>query len=382
MISRSSVRTAAKALAQDAGPGTSATGVQLLLRDPGDYNLCLLQALKIFTRDKPHLRIVDHAITVAGFRFALAGSGALSSLAGLDAFVLGASQLQAVYLPWDVTSQDQRPLDENVWRVVLDPGQTAVLELLDRSASVSQILRLIFSTPHQLTEAPNTVVAPSVAATSAIAANGAGNVTAGTHSWVYTWVTAQGETPPAPASNVVDVTAPGTQGQVTVTVQASGDPGVTHVRLYRTVAGNTGAHKRVLEQEVGAPAAYGIALTDNVGDGGLGGDAPSTNTAGGQNTVYDADEEALSLLAASLILEVAAVKAAQNTGNSGLPTDIVDRRTQSDIYRSRSKELREFYNGIVGLGSSDNVPPASAFRDLDLPDRYGYGRLWHSAGVR
>lgn len=383
MISRSSVRTAAKALAQDAGPGTSAVGVQLLFSDPGDYNLVLAQALRLFAKDRPNVRVVDHAVTTAAFRFALSGGSALASLTGLDAWVLGASQLQQVFLPWDITAQNQSALDENVWRVVTDPGPTAVLELRDRAAAVGQVLRLHFSAPHTLSDAPNVVTAPTVAPAVALTAATPGNVTAGAHSYVYTWVTAHGETTPSPASAPLTVVAPGTEGQVTVTVQASADPGVTAVRVYRTIAGDTGSRLRVGEFAISAPASAGVAVVDNLADGALGAAAPATNTAGGTNTVFEADEDALAVLGASLILQEAAVKAAQNTGSSGLPGDIVDRRTQSDIYRSRAKELREVYASMLGLGATRaELGPASGVRDLDLPERYGLGRLWHTTGVR
>lgn len=383
MISRYSVRTAAKALAQDAGPGTSAAGVQLLFSDPGDYNLVLLQALRLFSKDRPNARVVDHAVTAAGFRFALSGAGALASLTGVNAWALGASQLLQVFLPWDVTAQGAGPLDENVWRVSQDPGPTAVLELLDRSAAVGDLLRLVFTAPHTLSEAPNTVAAPTAAPTAVVGTAGPGNVTAGAHSYVYTWVTAHGETTPSPASTPLTVSAPGTEGTVVVTVQQSADPGVTAVRVYRTIAGDTGSRLLVGEFAIGAPVNVGITVIDNVADGSLGAAAPSTNTAGGTNTVFDADEDALAVLAASLILQEAAVKSAQNTGNSGLPNDIVDRRTQSDIFRSRAKELRETYASMLGLGANRaELGPASAVRDLDMPERYGLGRLWHGTGVR
>lgn len=395
MISRYSVRTAAKALAQDAGPGSSATGVQLLFSDPGDYNLVLLQALRLFSKDRPNTRVVDHLVMAAGFRLALSGGSALASLAGADAWVLGASTLQQVYLPWDVAVQNAAPLDENVWRLTQDPGPTAVLELLDRSAAVGQTLRLVFSVPHTLSEAPSVIAAPTVAPTAAMATSGPGNVTTGTHRYVYTWVTAHGETAPSPPSAVLTVVNASVQGQVTVRVQASTDPGITAVRLYRTIAGDTGDRLLVLEsavteptyvlsgEPVGVSVPVGIDLTDNVADGSLGAAAPATNTAGGVNTVFEADGDALAVLTASLILQEAAVKSAQNTGNTGLPNDIVDRRTQSDIFRSRAKELRELYTSILGVGTArSELGPASAVRDLDMPERYGLGRLWHVPGVR
>lgn len=380
MISRASIRTKAKAYAQDAGPGTSAVGVQLLL-NLADYDLGILQALQIYAVDRPLERVVDHTLAAAGFRLALAGTGALSSLSGANAWVDGKSTLRAVYLPWEVATQGQAPLDENTWRVVRDPA-AIVLELLDRSAAVGQVLRLVFTGVHALTEAPNAVSAPTAAPTATVASQGPGNVTTGTHSYVYTWVTAHGETTPSPASSVVTVVDASTQGQVQLTLPTSAEPGVTAARVYRTVAGDAGSRLLVGEFAIAGHSLTGITVYDNVADGSLGAAAPATNTAGGANTVPDGDEEALAILTGSVYLQLAAVKAAQNTGNTGLPNDIVDRRTQSDIFRSRAKELREHYNVLVGKGPSADLAPASATKDLDVPDRWGVGRLWASAGVR
>jgi hypothetical protein len=226
------------------------------LSDPAEYDLAILQALEIYRIDRPNLRVVDQVLAAAGFRFVLAGSGALAGLTGANAWVDGVSQLEAVYAPWNVTVQGQEPLDANIWRVVRDPA-AIVLELLDRSLAVGDTVRLVFTARHTLVEAP-----------------------------------------------------------------------------------------------------------------------------GSSNTPVDADEDALGVLTASLILELAAVRAAQNTGNTGLPNDIVDRRTQSDVFRSRSMELRDIYNTLVGKGSTANLAGASATRDLDVPARFGLPRLWSPSGVR
>jgi hypothetical protein len=77
------------------------------------------------------------------------------------------------------------------------------------------------------------------------------------------------------------------------------------------------------------------------------------------------------------------VKAIQNTGNTGLPNDVVDRRNQSDIFRSRSKELRDMYRGMIGtLSGPDGPGPASAWTDLDIPIFQGVGALWHPTSRR
>lgn len=97
-----------------------------------------------------------------------------------------------------------------------------------------------------------------------------------------------------------------------------------------------------------------------------------------QTSVATADQRAIITLSASLILLTAAVKAVQNTGNTGLPNDIVDRRNQSDIFRSRAKDMRDIYASQVGIGDAD-APAASGFLELDAETSYGAGRLWHPA---
>lgn len=105
-----------------------------------------------------------------------------------------------------------------------------------------------------------------------------------------------------------------------------------------------------------------------------------TDTA--QTSVLEADVEALELLTAYHVLEMAARRAVQNTGNTGIPTDIVDRRSQSSEYHARAAELLKTYRSIVG--QVDDVGGASATRDLDVrPSFVGYGGfLWKPRGTR
>lgn len=381
-MTRTTIRTAAKGLAQDpAGRSLTGLGVQLLLADPGDYDLAILQALRIHDTERPNVRIVDHTLAAAGFRFVLAGSGALSSLAGGDAWIDGSSSLDDVFLPWDPTSQGAQPLDRNLWRIMRDPGPKVILELLDQSGGVGQVMRLAFRSPHTLTEAPNTVTAPTAAPVTALASPAApGSVDNGSHSYVYTWTTLHGETTPSPAAAPVTVADKTTNGKVTITVPASLDGGITGAKVYRTVAGDTGSRKLV--GTITSADGSGV-LTDNVADSGLGAVAPAANTAGGANTVLDGDADAFATLTASVILELAAIKAVQNTGNTGLPNDVVDRRSQSDIFRSRSKELREIYKTLIGTMTGEDGPgAASGWADLDVPILSPVGPLWHTANRR
>jgi len=363
MISLGSVRAGGKALAQNV-PVTGGRGVNLLLTDPDDFNAAVLLALKQFDLDSQNVRVVDVTIASSGFRLVLKGSGAAAELAGADAWA-SQSALLAVWSDFDITEQGVDPMDPNVYRIVLDPGPKTVLELLADRFTAAQVARLAFTRPHALTEAPNTVVDPTTAPTVSLAGSGSGSVTNGLHGYVYTWLTAQGETIPSAAATVT-VTDQSTDGKVTVVVPASDDYGVTGAKVYRTIAGNTGAKKLV-----GTLTTNGGTLTDSIADVSLGANAPSANTAGGANTVDDDDEQTLTALVGSVILQMAANKLAQNTGNTNLPSDVVDRRSQSDIFRSRSKELREFYQTLVGKGAGTDLAARSAFQDLDVEATYG-----------
>jgi hypothetical protein len=155
-VTRAAVTTAAKSIAQDPG-GTT----KLLLTD-GDYDLAIDQAIEHFRADRPNLRVVHHTVTVAAFRFVLLGAGFLAGLAGLDAWIDGASQLRDVFTGYRTDTPDNLPLERNNWRVRREPGPLVVLELLDGNATVADVLRLEFTAPH-------TIHASSAASTSLLA---------------------------------------------------------------------------------------------------------------------------------------------------------------------------------------------------------------------
>lgn len=371
-ISRYSIRAAAKQMAQDAGPGTGPTGVQLLLTDPEDYNLAVLQALRIYATDRPNVVVVDVTMAAAGFRLVLAGTGAAAELTGAAAWQDGDSVLQSIIRAWVATTQGLVPEDPNVYRVNREPNSTIVLELITDTFAAGEVVRLAFTARHTLTESPNSVTASAAPAVALASPAAPGNVDDGAHTWAYTFVTAQGETTPSPTAGltVVDKTV---NGQVVVTIPSGLDQGATSAKVYRTVAGGGGSLKLVGTQAGGS----GGAFTDNVADASLGANAPATNTAGGTNTPPEGHAEALQTLAASMILQLAANKAVQNTGNTGLPNDVVDRRSQSDIFASRAKALREQYNLLVGKGTTADLRPGSAVKDLDVDGATGLGLLWH-----
>lgn len=98
------------------------------------------------------------------------------------------------------------------------------------------------------------------------------------------------------------------------------------------------------------------------------------------SSVLAGDVDALELLTGIKILELAAARCAQNTGVSGFPTDSVDRRTQSDVFAARARDLKKQYDAMVGKGG--NVKAASALAELDVETAHAFGSLWHPKGSR
>lgn len=86
--------------------------------------------------------------------------------------------------------------------------------------------------------------------------------------------------------------------------------------------------------------------------------------------------DVLALLVASLVLQLAANRAVQNTGSTGLPNDVVDRRSQSDLFRSRAKELRDQYQQLVGTRRGGGPVAASATQNLNVAPSTSLGFLW------
>lgn len=245
---RTAVKDAAKLLAQDQ------TGLPLLDQDAA-YDKVLDQAIERLSRDRPRTWVLDLVVATAGFRFVLAGSGSVMPSSGLDVWVDGKSFLVDVYAPFDDTVQGVLPNDPETWRVVEGPSATTVLELLDRSMAVDDVLRLVYAGPYQ--------VGASAAATSVRA------------------------------------------GLV----------------------------------------------------------------------------EALTTVTAAILCEEAAIRYAQNTGNVNLGNDVADRRTQSDVMKSRSKDLWARYFSMMGIDpkadGSIGLAGASGFKDLDVPTGHGLPSLWH-----
>jgi hypothetical protein len=115
------------------------------------------------------------------------------------------------------------------------------------------------------------VVAPTKP-TAALANRGVGLVSTGTHTYKTTILDAGGETLPSTASASI-TTDETTNGKVLVTIPAF-VTGQTGANVYRQVAGSTGAWKLVNATPISVAGDY----EDNIADGSLGADAPSSNT--------------------------------------------------------------------------------------------------------
>ncbi|MGE3278193.1 MAG: hypothetical protein AB7O67_24040 [Vicinamibacterales bacterium] len=136
----SGIIAAAKDKAQD-------TGSVPLLVGPNAYTGAMATARRLFDGHRPNRRIVHYTVATASFRFVLYGEGAI--LSGADAWAQDASSLFEVWLPYDTAARYQEPLDESLWRIIDEPG-LVVLELLEQTAAVDDVLRLVYTSPHTI----------------------------------------------------------------------------------------------------------------------------------------------------------------------------------------------------------------------------------------
>tara|TARA_R110002020_G_scaffold29444_2_gene92826 strand:- start:1841 stop:2782 length:942 start_codon:yes stop_codon:yes gene_type:complete len=109
------------------------------------------------------------------------------------------------------------------------------------------------------------------APTVALAGAGSGSVNNGAHSYLVTFVTADGETEAGENSSSVSTTS--LDGKVAVSAIPLGGSSVTARKIYRTEAGLT-TYKLLTTLSDNTTTTY----TDNVADASLGAGAPSTNT--------------------------------------------------------------------------------------------------------
>lgn len=109
------------------------------------------------------------------------------------------------------------------------------------------------------------------ALTAALAGDGAGNVDDGIHSYVVTFVTADGETEAGTASSTVTTTSG--DGKVDLSAIPVGGASVTSRKIYRTEAGGA-TYKLLTTISDNTTTTY----EDDIADSALGAGAPSTNS--------------------------------------------------------------------------------------------------------
>ncbi|MDO8313069.1 MAG: hypothetical protein Q7T25_14135 [Sideroxyarcus sp.] len=122
-------------------------------------------------------------------------------------------------------------------------------------------------------DASNQEPAPGVITAALAGTPIAGNVTAGAHRYLATFVTADGETQAGTVSAAVTVADAAVNGKVSLTAIPLGGSLVTSRKLYRTAAGGT-AYLLLATIADNTTTTY----TDNIADASLGAGAPTTNT--------------------------------------------------------------------------------------------------------
>ena len=96
------------------------------------------------------------------------------------------------------------------------------------------------------------------------------------------------------------------------------------------------------------------------------------------NTILPADQIGFALMLAIVICQLAATRAVQNMGTLSLPSDLVDRRTQADMFARRAKDLRTLYEVAVGIGAADApVSGASAVAEMRGRPSWPTGFVWN-----
>lgn len=96
------------------------------------------------------------------------------------------------------------------------------------------------------------------------------------------------------------------------------------------------------------------------------------------STILAGDVEAVGAIIGVQILEMAAARAAQNTGSSSLPSDIVDRRTAGGEFKARARDLTARYNALVGKTPSADLSAAVDVFEFDVQATNPRGFLTHS----
>lgn len=362
-VTRATVRAAARQLIQDTTSGI-AVGVQFLLNDPVDYNTAIAQALRMFDGDVPNARVAHLTLAAAGFRFPLAGVGALLppqrpalpvltqiGAAGSTPYSYRVAARnaagqglwsEAVQIATGFAALDVSHKNTINWAAVPGAtgydvfGRTALGELLMSSNQATT------SFTDDGNETPSGVLG-----------------IAGLDAWVIdgsdldtVWLPYYGGTSPTGL----------TQGQTPLDDngwRVIAEPSSLILLELQDFAGSVG---QVLRLEYSTPHVI------------------DENSAA-YTSITMKWIEAFQTLVAGLLLRMVANRFLQNTGSTGLPSDVVDRRSQSDQAASRAKEYLATYADLVGGGDKARGA-SSGFVDLDTTTSHNRGSLWHPSRIR
>lgn len=384
-ITRDALRSAAKSLAQD-GPsqGQTGRGIQLLLTDPTDYNTAIDQALAQFERDRPNLRVVDCTIAASGFRFNLTGAGAILPT-DPEPPAAPTLALASPAAPGNVDNGSHLYVVTSVYGYGETRASQPSAAVVVTDKSVNGQVRVSIAEPDDTTD----LLSFNVYRTDAIATGG--KKLAGSVAYAALATTVFVDNVADPSLTTV---APTTSTALHPDAWRAGASGVTAVwwpydataqgvdaidmGTYRTRRAPGGVIE--LEFVSGAPAASDVVRLEFSSPHVLSETDPT------RTTVLQADQKPLVAISAAMILTMAANKAVQNTGTTSLPNDVVDRRSQSDVYRSRAKDLLALYQNLVGKGDPASIKAASATLDLDVMPGWRFGGLGdfisHPRGIR
>lgn len=141
------------------------------------------------------------------------------------------------------------------------------------SAPATEPLTIAEVMQHCRIDASNQEPAPGAPTVALASPAVAGNVTAGSHRYRVTFVTADGETEGGVVSSAVTVADAGVNGKVELTAIPLGGSLVTSRKIYRTAAGGS-TYLLLATIADNTTTTY----TDNIADGSLGAGAPTTNT--------------------------------------------------------------------------------------------------------
>lgn len=362
-VTRATVRVAARQMIQDPASGLG-SGVQFLLADPGDYNVGIAQALRIFEGDVPNRRVAHYTVPSTAFRFPLAGTGAIlpPSPPPLPMVTPVGADTGATTYSYRVAARNgagqglwsqaavilARPATlsstgKNLVAWSAAPGATSY-DVFGRTGGSEQLLANV--TGGALTYLDDGTATPAGLLS-----------TTGLDAWIID------------ASEVDLVWVPYFQGVSSSAIQGQDPIDDNEWRLMKEpgplvfleLADRSAGSGMVLRLEYTSPHVV------------------DENSAA-YTSVTSKWVEALETCVAAHLLRMVANRYLQNAGTTGLPSDVVDRRSQSDQAASRAKEFMGIYKDLIGGGEARGG--ASGFADMDVTSSHNRGMLWHPSRIR